>query len=145
MSQVITLPPKDREKAIARCCEALKYFHLGKPVNVKMSIARPERTPPQCRYLWGVAYELLHKATGYEKDDIHEYLCMKHFGSRSKRLPGGRHEDIPIRTTTTDESGNRDVLDGSAFWEFVELVQRVGAKAGVVIPDPEGEQERRYG
>ena len=32
------------------------------------------RSNPQCRYLNGVAYKLLGDATGYERDDISEYL-----------------------------------------------------------------------
>ena len=42
---VITLPPKDRDAAIKRVSEVLRFFQQGKPVNVKLTIARPERTP----------------------------------------------------------------------------------------------------
>lgn len=136
---VITLPPKDREGAIKRVAETLRFFQLGKPVNVKLTIARPERTPPQLRYLWGVAYPILADHGGYERDDVHEYLCGCHFGWREKRLPGGRVEQVPIRSTTVDADGNRDVIDGDEFWRYVEFVQRVGARAGVVIPDPDPE------
>lgn len=139
MTQVITLPPKDREKAVARCCEALKHFHLGKPVNVKLSIARPERTPPQLRYLWAVPYRMLADAFGFEPDEISEYLCGAHFGWKVKKLPGGRSQEVPIRTTTVDADGNRDVIDGKEFWDYVEWIQRVGARQGIVIPDPDPE------
>ena len=44
---------------------------------------------------------------------------------------------MPIRTTTVDADGNRDVIDGDEFWPYVEFCQRVGARAGVVIPDPD--------
>ena len=142
---VITLPPKYRDAAIQRVAETLRFFQLGKPVNVKLSIARPERTPPQLRYLWGVVYKLLAEHAGYEPNDVHEYLCIQFFGSKPKRLPGGRTAEVPIRTTTVDENGSRDVLDGREFWEYVEFVQRVGARAGVVIPDPEHVEESRCG
>ena len=138
-ANVITLPPKDRDAAIKRVAERLRFFQLGKPVNVKLSIARPERTPPQCRYLWGVVYPLLAEHGGYEREDVHEYLCGSHFGWREKRLPGGRVEQVPIRSTTVDADGNRDVLEGREFWDYVEFCQRVGARAGVVIPDPDPE------
>ena len=134
---VITLPPKDRDAAIQRVAETLRHFQLGKPVNVKLSIARPERTPPQLRYLWGVAYKLLAEHAGYEPNDVHEYLCIQFFGSKPKRLPGGRTAEVPIRTTTVDADGNRDVIDGDEFWRYVEFCHRIGARAGVVIPDPD--------
>ena len=134
---VITLPPKDRDAVIKRVSETLRFFQLGKPVNVKLTIARPERTPPQLRYLWGVVIPLLAEHGGYEREDVHEYLCGSHWGWREKRLPGGRSEQVPIRTTTTDADGNRDVIDGEEFWRYVEFCQRIGARAGVVIPDPD--------
>ena len=138
-ANTITLPPKDREAAIKRVAETLRFFQLGKPVNVKLTIARPERTPSQCRYLWGVVYPLLAEHGGYEREDVHEYLCGSHFGWREKKLPGGRTEQVPIRTTTVDSDGNRDVIDGEEFWRYIEFCQRVGARAGVVIPDPDPE------
>lgn len=134
--KVVTLPPKDREREIERIVALCQRYELGKPVNVRLTIARPERTPPQLRYLWGCAYELLSEAAGYEKQDIHEYLCMAFFGKKIKILPGNRTEEVPIRTTTEDEDGQRDVIDGEAFWRFVEFVQRFGARHGIIIPDP---------
>jgi hypothetical protein len=138
MSAVITLPPKDREREIERLVRAARDFRPGQPVNVKFTIARPERTNPQCRYLWGVAYKMLSEHTGYEPEEIAEYLCGNYFGWRTHKKPGGRSEERPIRTTTTDAEGNRDVLSGDDFWAYVEWVQRVAARQGVVIPDPEG-------
>ncbi|MGX9958549.1 hypothetical protein ACW0US_07185 [Xanthomonas euvesicatoria] len=134
---VITLPPKDRDETIRRVAEVLRFFQLGKPVNVKLTIARPERTSPQLRYLWGVPYRMLAEAMGYEPDEISEYLCGCYFGWKSRKLPGGRMQDVPLRTTTEDEDGNRDVIDGQAFWDYVSWIQRVGARHGLVIPDPD--------
>jgi hypothetical protein len=115
----------------------LRLFQEGKPVNVKLSLARPERTPKQLRYLRGVAVKLLSEHAGYEPDDVHEYLCGSFWGWRSEKLPGGRTREVPIRTTTVDEDGNRDVIDGDVFWQFVEFCQRFGARHGIVIPDPD--------
>lgn len=94
------------------------------------------RTSPQCRYLNGVAYRLLSDATGYERDDISEYMCGEYFGWREKKKPGKIIARIPIRTTTTNEDGKRDVLKTDPFFKYVEFVQRFGAKHGVYIPDP---------
>lgn len=134
---VVTLPPKHREREIERIVMLCNTFQPGKAVNVKFTIARPERTPPQLRYLWGVAYEMLSEAAGYEKQDIHEWLCMNFYGKKVKKLPGNRSEEVPIRTTTEDEEGNRDVISGEDFWRFVSFVQRFGARHGVYVPDPD--------
>lgn len=135
---VITLPPGDRRAdEIGKVVAQLLRFEPGKPVNVKFGIARPERSPKQCRYLNGVAYKLLSEHAGYEPDEIREYLLGQFFGWREKTLPGGRTEQVPMRTTTTDEDGNRDVLEGKPFWDYVDWIQRVGARHGVFIPDPD--------
>lgn len=133
---VITLPPKNRDREIERIVMLCNTFQSGKPVNVKFTIARPERTIPQVAYLHAVCYTMLSEHTGYEKDEVEEYLLGSYFGWKEKKLPGGRVSSIPIRRTTTDEEGNRDVLEGRKFWDFVEWIQRVAARQGCIIPDP---------
>lgn len=133
----ITLPPKNRDKEIERVISTARLIHPGKAVNVRFTIARTERTLPQVAYLHGVCYAMLSEHTGYEKDEIEEYLLGAYFGWKEKKLPGGRVSSVPIRRTTTDEEGNRDVLEGRKFWDFVEWIQRVGARQGLVIPDPD--------
>lgn len=134
---VHTLPPKNRGEAVKKLLPLLLTYQEGKPVNVRISIARPERTIPQLRYLRGVAYEMLAESFGYENDEISEYLCGTYWGWKTKKLPGGRTQEVPMRTTTEDEDGNRDVIDGQVFWDYVEWIQRVGARQGIVIPDPD--------
>lgn len=136
-ANVITLPPTNREETIKRLAETLRFFQIGKPVNVKMTIARPERTIPQLRYLRGVAYAILATQFGYEPEEISEFLCGEYWGWKTKKLPGGRTSQVPMRTTTEDEDGNRDVIDGQVFWDYVEWIQRKAARQGVVIPDPD--------
>lgn len=143
MKHVATLPPTNRSRAVAELVPVLELFAEGKPLNVKVSIARPDRTPWQNRYLWGIAYALLAPSVGFESEEVHEYLCGSVFGWRTRALPGGRTRQEPIRTTTTDADGNPDLLDGEEFWHFVEFVQRVGARQGVVIPDPDPEKGTR--
>jgi hypothetical protein len=69
--------------------------------------------------------------------DISEYLTGLYWGTKPKRKPGGRIEQVPIRTTTTDENGKRSVISRSEFSEFVAFIQRFAAQHGVIIPDPE--------
>lgn len=133
---VVTLPPKNREREIERIVMLCNTFQPGKAVNVKFTIARPERTIPQVAYLHAVCYTMLSEHTGYEKEEIEEYLLGSYFGWKEKKLPGGRVSSVPIRRTTTDEEGNRDVLEGRKFWDFVSWIQRVAARQGCIIPDP---------
>lgn len=116
-----------------------EHYEAGKPVNVRLTIARPERSIPELRYLHAVPYAMLSEAMGFERDEIAEYLLGMYFGWKNKRLPGGRVSETPLRTTTKDEEGNRDVLSGEAFWAYINWIQRVGARHGLVIPDPSKE------
>ena len=132
---------------VASKAEALRLLEIaerqhGFPMEVTYRAWKPRRTDPQNRYLMGVAYPLLAQAKGYDVEDIHEWMCGHHFGWKDVTCPrtpanplGIR--SVPVRTTTRNESGERDVLKRDAFSQFVEMVQRIGAQAGVFIPDPE--------
>lgn len=135
----ITLPPKDREKEIERIVSTCRLIHPDRPVNVRFTIARPERSIPELRYLHGVPYRMLADAMGYEPDEIAEYLLGCFYGWKEKKLPGRRVDSKPLRTTTKDEEGNRDVISGEEFWRYVSWIQRVGARHGLIIPDPDKE------
>lgn len=107
-----------------------------------------ERTNQQNRYLRGVCTRLLADAIGYEEGEMHEYLCGEHFGWKTEACPKTPNnprgiKDVPVRTTTTNEEGERDVLNKRDFWDYVEFVQRFGAQHGVVIPDPDPDYQFR--
>lgn len=105
---------------------------------ITIATFRKTRSVLQCRYLNGVAYRMIGEATGYERDDISEYLCGEYFGWREKRLPGKRTRQIPVRTTTTNELGRRSVLAMTPWLEYVEWVRRFAStKLGLFIPDPD--------
>ena len=124
-------------KDIPRLLARIESYMPGKPINVKISIARPERTPPQQKYLWGVALPMIAETIGYEKKEVHEHFCGEFWGWVSRKKMNGEYVSEPIRTTTVDADGNRDVIDGEEFWRYVEFIQRFGARIGVVIPDPD--------
>lgn len=104
---------------------------------------KPARSHPQNAYLWAVPYKLISEATGYEVEEVHEYMLGRHFGWKDKKVPKTPRnpsgvESVPVRTTTTDEHGKRSVLSVDAFSEYVAFIQRFGAmKLGLVIPDPD--------
>lgn len=104
-----------------------------------------ERTLQQNRYLNGVAYKMIGDKTGYERDEIHEYFLGLFFGWKEKKVPRKPSnpkgiESVPLRTTTTNEHGKRNVLSAEDFWKYVEFLQRFAAeKLHLVIPDPDPE------
>lgn len=89
------------------------------------------RTIPQNRYYWGVVIKMLSDLTGYEAEILHEYLCRKFIGEKSKSI---FDELIMIRQKSSS-------LSTSEFNEFVEKVRfwafdKFGSQCD--IPDPEG-------
>ena len=138
MSQDFILHP---DATRLRVLENLQRFLASLPadktwrVNISRHVKR--RSDQQNRYLNGVAYKMLSDATGYERDDISEYLCGQYFGWKDKRVPGRKIVQIPVRTTTVGDDGRRSVLTSAEFSDYVEFVQRFGAEHGVYIPDPD--------
>lgn len=130
----------NRPNVLANAQRFLEMLPDDKSWEVTVKRHAKQRSNPQCRYLNGVAYKLLSDATGYERDDVAEYLLGLYFGTKEKRMPGNRTEQVPIRTTTTDADGNRSVLTTTEFMDYVAYIQRFAAGKGLYIPDPnEGE------
>lgn len=100
----------------------------------------PSRSNEQNAYLFGVCYPPIAEAMGYSVEDIHEYMCGRHFGwvdrpcPKTPRNPEGM-VSVPFRSTTRDHEGKRSVLTKAEFSDFVEAVHRIAAHAGVFIPD----------
>lgn len=136
------LPIFNRPEVIARISTCLLGLKAGKAYRITIKEDMDDRTSQQNRYLNGVPYKLIGELTGFERDEVSEQMCALYWGWREKKVPRTPHNpsgirDVPMRTTTTDENGDRDVLDTKAFWEYVEFLQRFGAKYGVYIPDPD--------
>ncbi len=148
MSQSFILPKLlNRAGQIARIAKFLAGLADGKAWRVEVTEARSERSIQQCRYLNGVAYKLLGDATGYERDEISEYLCGAYWGWKDKRVPKKPScpsgvESVPVRTTTTDENGKRCVLNKQDFSDYVAFVQRFAAKRNIYVPDPDPDYEQ---
>ena len=137
---------KTREEALRLLAFAEQRY--GYPLSVEIAEWKEGRRDPQNRYLFGVCYPLLAEAKGYEIEEIHEWMCGQHFGWKDvpcPKTPNNKEgvKSVPRRTTTRNEDGKRDVLKVDAFSRFVEMVQRIGAQAGVFIPDPEPSDMRQ--
>lgn len=143
MTDTTLIVPKERRELVAaRAQRFILDCYPGSELEVVIRKRKRERSNQQNRYLRGVAYKLLSDATGYEPEDISDYLCGAYFGTKEKALPGKRVEQVPIRTTTKDEDGKRCVLSKVEFFEYVAWVQRFGARHGVLIPDPDPDYDQ---
>ena len=120
----------------------------GYPMSMSCDAWKEGRSDPQNRYLFGVCYPLIAQAKGYEVEEIHEWMCGQHFGWKDvpcPKTPANPQgvKSVPMRTTTRNADGKRDVLKVEPFCLFVDMVQRIGAQAGVFIPDPEPDVMQR--
>lgn len=138
-----TLPAGDRSRALELAMRILGALPSTKAWKVRCVLLRNERSTEQNGYLWSVPYKLLSEHTGFEPDELHTYFCGSFFGWRDRRIPKTpRNKEgyvsVPVRTTTRDENGARDVLDWKRFSDFVAFIQRLAATMlGVLVPDPD--------
>jgi hypothetical protein len=145
LEQRILLPKEDEVRRKTRAQKIATYLSGLDPKKPWEVLVRPHkrsRSNQQNRYERGVACVLLSQAVGYEPEEIHEYLCGTYFGWRQVACPKTPNNpcgirDVPIRTTTTNADGERDVLGKADFSDFVAFIQRFGAQRGVYIPDPD--------
>jgi len=114
----------------------LDKLPVSRSYQVEVKEYRRERTDPQNHALFGVAYPALERETGFTKDELHEAFCKRFFGTVQKEF-AGTVIDKPYRTTTTGPDGKRDVLGTADFARFYDMVQQVGAEAGIFVPDPD--------
>lgn len=131
-----------REGMITRIARVLGTLPLDCGWLVKVEEAKTVRTHAQNAYLNGVCYKTIGDAIGYERDEISEFLCGTYFGWKDKKVPKKPScpegiESVPIRTTTTDENGKRDVLKKMPMVDYIAFVQRFASGKGIYIRDPE--------
>lgn len=114
------------------------------PLDVECKPWKPTRSNEQNNLLFGVIYPPIAEAMGYEVDGdngIHAFMCGTFFGwvdvsvPKTPRNPEGIASE-PRRSTTREgwEKGKRNVIDKATFTKFVDMVDRIAAKAGVFIP-----------
>lgn len=137
------LPSGSRKRALPLATEVLAGLDESIAWQVTAEPVKSARTASQNAYLFGVCNTMISEATGYEVDEVHEYLCGQRWGWQDKRVPKTPRNpsgvvSVPIRTTTRNEQGKRCVLTTTEFSNFVDFVQRFAAKKlGLVIPDPD--------
>lgn len=138
-----------RSRDIGRVVHELEALDESKAWRVTIEEEKSKRSLQANAYYWGVVVEAIYKQTGYEPEEIHEYLCGARWGWKDKRVPKTPRnttgvESVPVRTTTTDADGKRSVLKTSEFQEFVEFARRWAAKKlNIYVPDPDPDPNYR--
>lgn len=123
---------------VDRFCDFLKLQLKKGALAVEWKPWKKSRSNDQNALLWAM-YAPLAEHMGYEAEDIHEWMCGRMWGwkdvpvPKTPRNPEGL-ASVPVRTTTRDEDGKRDVIDAATFSRFVEMVERTAAQAGVFVP-----------
>jgi hypothetical protein len=130
-----------RDNVLANLRKEIDRLPPGTAWAVEIKRDRKPRTTASNAYLWGVCYPHVVRALGFNAEAWHEEMCIRFFGKIESRRPDGGIDVRPLRTTTTDERGNRDVLTGQPFWQFVEFLRRQASEGGVYVPEP-NERER---
>lgn len=127
--QTFTLPRTGREAIADRLRAFLLTALPGKELRVEICEHRKRRSDEQNRALWGLAYKILHDATGNDPEDLHEFFLGEHFGWEVIDVMGQKRR-VPIRRSSK--------LSRVEFAEFFDFIQRRSAETvGVFIPDPD--------
>lgn len=108
------------------------------PLEVECKPYRKSRSNDQNALLWAM-YEPIAEHMGYDREDVHEWMCGRFFNWKDIKVPKTPRNpeglaSVPVRTTTRDENGKRNVIDSATFAKFVDMVDRIAAQAGVYIP-----------
>lgn len=139
MSQEYTLDKSShlREHVLENAVNFLRRLPKSNSWKITIKRAVKERSNPQNRSLFGVAYPALEQATGFTKDQLHTAFCKRHFGTVVETDICGRTQERAYRTTTTGPNGEPDIISAESFSRFYDMVQQVGAEAGVDVPSPD--------
>lgn len=130
MKQEAYIPATEaRKDAIERLGRVLMALPLAR-YRVTVEEAKPTRSDPQNRYLWGAVYPTIlaaGKLDGWTANDLHEYLLGEHFGW--ELVEGfGRKRQRPVRRSSK--------LNKQEFSDYVAFIQQRMAEHGIYVPDP---------
>lgn len=129
-------PNENREKVIASIRRFIFDLPTDKPYLIDITRLKKKRTNLQNRALWGVAYKVIQEETGYKPEKTHQLMCGEFFGWKHDSVFGKKSKE-PVRTTTHDDEGTRDVIDREELSKFYLFIQSFCSPWGVDIPDPD--------
>lgn len=118
----------------------LDWLPVDGSMEVEFRPYKKPRRPKQNASLWGVAYPPLMEKMGLrgeqEKEELHEYFCGEYFGWKEYYIMN-KKKVKPVRTTTRNENGERDLVSTIVMADFYSFVQQQGADNGIYVPDPD--------
>lgn len=130
MSQELFIPATgDRLTAIERLSKVLMNLPMAR-YRILIEEAKPKRSDPQNRYLWGCVYPTILQAgklQGWSNEDLHTYLLGEHFGWELVEGFGAKRQR-PIRRSSK--------LNKREFMDYVEFIQQRMSEFGIYVPDP---------
>lgn len=103
------------------------------PLDVKCEPWKEPRKLTANAYLWRWVYGPVVERLGFTEEDWHEFRCIAYFGGKQVEKPDGTTKTVPVRTTTRNENGKRDVLKGREFNDFLVSCEEFFASRGVFI------------
>lgn len=127
MTFVLRANDQARQRVLENACGFLRRLSPAKSWRVEVAEHKERRSDAQNRYLWGVAYAELARATGQPAEDWHEYFLGEHYGWGTVEMLG-RRKLRPVRRSSR--------LTKAEFAEHVEFIQSRAAEHGIYIPDP---------
>lgn len=133
--------PVVKQSRLDRLVETL-MTERGYPVEVIVQRMVKARSNHANSYLWNTAYRMLSEESGYEREELHVEMCKQWFGTRTIEIMGQVRE-VPVRTTTVDENGEKNALSGADFWDFTDYVIRMAADwYGIAVPPADPSMRR---
>ena len=139
MTQTYALHKLDprRDLVRANAHAFIDRLPLTKSWRIEIKELHKERSLEQNDAMFGVAYKIIMEASGLEGDaekrQLHRDFCGDFFGWTDGPMGHRR----PLRTTTTNERGERDLIDTATMAQFYAFVQRKAAEFGIDVPDPD--------
>ena len=114
-------------------------FVAGQTLPLEVTCKRwaKSRTSKQNRWLRALETDIAEH-TGFSMNEVHTWILGHHFGWKDHKVPRTPRnpegiESAPVRTTTTDENGKRDVLKSGPWAKFATRAEEVAARAGVYV------------
>ena len=118
----------------------LEQMPLDGSVEVEFRPVTKKRSSKQNAALWACAYPPLMESMGLrgERDrlELHEYFLGEMYGWKEYYILN-KKKVRPVRTTTVDEDGNKNLLSKHEMSEFYNFIQQRAADNGIYVPDPD--------
>lgn len=111
--------------------DCLAQLPLDKRYRVTVEEYKRKRSLGMNAYHWAAVIDPLAQYIGYSPEEMHRELCGAYWGWVETPF-GGRK---PRRTTTTNENGERDVLNWEQMSNFVQFCKMKASEVGCPLPE----------